>query len=157
MTRFLDSPTLYIARMRDGLKSTGPLHSQVLVAVQRLADLIFYPCEHFAYLVDLKVISRKGGSLALWQWSCLFWGLSLFCSLLRQAETLLSSPQSVGVLREDLLRFVQDTADLLNAVHWMPKGVLWSGRLRPGTSALLCILSAAIALRRIVRARRSQA
>lgn len=54
-------------------------------------------------------------------------------------------------LRSELLLLLSNAADLANAVHWLPPGILWAGRFPPWLVGLLgtvsSLLRAYLALR----------
>ncbi len=151
VTRFLDSPALFISTWQSGLlPKTGPLHHRLMTAVSQICDVLFYVCEHVAYLGDLNLLRVSPRLRArLWEGSCLLWAISLICALARLLE------RSSALKQDEWLRVVQDTMDLVNAVGWGPAGLLWAGRVPPRAVALLGLLSSLISIRRIARARRA--
>ena len=51
-----------------------------------------------------------------------------------------------GQIFVNLLRLIQSSSDLMNAVHWMPSGVLWAGKLPPTWVGLFGTISSLIGL-----------
>lgn len=123
-----------------------------------LADQLYYPCEHVAWAADTHLVSLR--SAPWWTLSTAFWASSLLLSIARSlwimrklrqtlrpsAEIASQLPRSKRCavewqLRSELLLLFSNAADLANAVHWLPPGILWAGRFPPWLVGLLGTIS----------------
>ncbi|XP_039556321.1 peroxisomal membrane protein 11C isoform X6 [Passer montanus] len=72
-----------------------------------------------------------------------------------------TSPQRQQQLRAqvkaELLSILMDTADLSNAIHWLPPGFLWAGRFPPWLVGLLGTISSLIGIYQASRGANSEA
>ncbi|KAK3886826.1 hypothetical protein Pcinc_009051 [Petrolisthes cinctipes] len=94
-----------------------------------MADQLFFPMEHIAWARDIKVL--KGNSSYFWHASLLLWGLSLVLSILRSLRVifLLKRKKEIASTEEEkdeqiqseLLTVIMQSADLLNALNWLPR------------------------------------
>ncbi|NXU17717.1 PX11C protein, partial [Pardalotus punctatus] len=148
-----------------------------------VANQLYYPCEHLAWAADVGIV-RAGSqkwwtrSTALWEKTLLFGAVGeilfrisvLFRSLrilfrlrrkLSQHKCSTSSPQSQQKLRAqvkaEVLSILMDTADLSNAIHWLPPGFLWAGRFPPWLVGLLGTISSLIGIYQASRGGNSEA
>lgn len=55
-------------------------------------------------------------------------------------------------IQSELLILLSNLADLANAVHWLPPGVLWAGRFPPWLVGLLGTISSLLSVYQAVRA-----
>ncbi|XP_062366096.1 peroxisomal membrane protein 11C isoform X2 [Cinclus cinclus] len=138
-----------------------------------VANQLYYPCEHLAWAADVGII--RAGSQKWWTRSTVLWCCTLLLDILRygrdghglqrscgrslrilfQLRRKLSqhkgtSPQSQQKLRAqvktEVLSILRDTADLSNAIHWLPPGFLWAGRFPPWLVGLLGTISSLIGI-----------
>ncbi|XP_036255557.1 peroxisomal membrane protein 11C isoform X2 [Molothrus ater] len=72
-----------------------------------------------------------------------------------------TSPQRQQKLRAqvkaEVLSILMDTADLCNAIHWLPPGFLWAGRFPPWLVGLLGTISSLIGIYQASRGANSEA
>ncbi|XP_037680374.1 peroxisomal membrane protein 11C isoform X2 [Choloepus didactylus] len=140
-----------------------------------LADQLYYPCEHVAWAADTKVLHVD--SARWWALSTALWGLSLLLGIakslwmalrlrqkLRSPMTAFTSqlPRSKrrameAQIRSEVLTLLSNLADLGNAVHWLPPGVLWAGRFPPWLVGLLGTVSSLLSMYQAARACSKQA
>lgn len=55
-------------------------------------------------------------------------------------------------IQTEVLTLLSNLADLANAVHWLPQGVLWAGRFPPWLVGLLGTISSLLSVYQAVRA-----
>ncbi|XP_037530425.1 peroxisomal membrane protein 11C [Nematolebias whitei] len=125
-----------------------------------VADQLYYPCEHMAWAADAELI--KARSDKWWLFSTVLWGTSLLLGILRSLRVLVLLRRKLKKYEKDgggsrhsqlcrqmqgeLLSILSSTADLSNAVHWMPPGFLWAGRFPSWLVGLLGTVSSLIGL-----------
>nr|XP_056723463.1 peroxisomal membrane protein 11C isoform X1 [Euleptes europaea] len=128
-----------------------------LSVLNNLADQLYYPCEHLAWAADAEII--RADSQKWWALSMALWGASLLLGIARSLRILAQlrsklqtqprydppSPASPEELRAqakaEALTILSNTADLANAVHWLPPGLLWAGKFPPWLVGLMGTLS----------------
>ncbi|KAH0625714.1 hypothetical protein JD844_033917 [Phrynosoma platyrhinos] len=128
-----------------------------LSVLNNLADQLYYPCEHVAWAADAKIIHAN--SSKWWTVSTALWGASLLLGIARSLRILsqLRRKQKKEPSRETLqkmkaqvraeaLTILSNLADLSNAIHWMPPGVLWAGKFPPWLVGLMGTLSSLIGI-----------
>ncbi|XP_077778100.1 peroxisomal membrane protein 11C isoform X3 [Podarcis muralis] len=126
-----------------------------LSVASNVADQLYYPCEHLAWAADAKVI--RGDSGKWWVLSTLLWATSLLLGIARSLRILCQlrrrRPKQASKdslrrarvrARAEALTVAGNLADLCNAVHWLPPGVLWAGRFPPWFVGLLGTTSSLI-------------
>uniref|UniRef100_A0A3P8VW47 Peroxisomal biogenesis factor 11 gamma n=1 Tax=Cynoglossus semilaevis TaxID=244447 RepID=A0A3P8VW47_CYNSE len=125
-----------------------------------VADQLYYPCEHIAWAADAELIKVK--SEEWWLFTTVLWGTSLLLGILRSFRILLlmrkqlrrSRTDSIingrfqlhKQMREEFLSIFSKTADLCNAIHWMPPGFLWAGQFPRWLVGLMGTISSVIGL-----------
>ncbi|XP_028818332.1 peroxisomal membrane protein 11C [Denticeps clupeoides] len=126
-----------------------------------VADQLYYPCEHVAWAADSQMLGVPAEKW--WTLSTLLWAASLLLGVLRSARVLLllgrklrrcagrsDCSEERGRLRRqmtgEMLAIAGGLADLSNAVHWMPAGVLWAGRFPVWLVGLMGTVSSLIGL-----------
>lgn len=115
-----------------------------------LSGQLYYPVEHIAWAADLKFISVS--SYQFWTIAVVLWGVSLLINCIQNILFLIKTADSqhrkskaesastndthsdgLDSLRLQrhtaVLTVVESLCDLMNAIHWLPNGFLWSGRL----------------------------
>ncbi|KFO22959.1 Peroxisomal membrane protein 11C [Fukomys damarensis] len=131
-----------------------------------MADQLYYPCEHVAWAADAKVLHVD--SARWWTLSTALWALSLLLGVARSLWMVLtlrrrlqgptaaftsrlprSKRRALAVRMRTLLG---NLADLANAVHWLPPGVLWAGRFPPWLVGLMGTISSLLSLYQAARA-----
>lgn len=135
-----------------------------------LADQLYYPCEHIAWAADAKIL--RVDSARWWTLSTAFWGLSLLLGIARSLWMVLKLRQRLrdptvaftsrlprskrraleAQVQSEVLTLLSNLADLANAVHWLPPGVLWAGRFPPWLVGLLGTVSSLLSVYQAVRA-----
>ncbi|KAM9244203.1 peroxisomal membrane protein 11C isoform 2-T2 [Dugong dugon] len=119
-----------------------------------LADQLYYPCEHVAWAADAKIL--RVDAAHWWALSTAFWGLSLLLGIARWPPR--SKQRTLEAqIRLETLTVLSNLADLANAVHWLPPGVLWAGCFPPWLVGLLGTVSSLLSVYQAVRARDNQA
>ncbi|XP_074240829.1 peroxisomal membrane protein 11C isoform X1 [Saimiri boliviensis] len=146
-----------------------------------LADQLYYPCEHVAWAADTRVLHVDSSrwwtlSTALWALSLLLgvasassslrlwcrrslWVLLKLRQRLRSPTAPFTSPLARGKRRaievqmqSEMLSLLSNLADLANAVHWLPRGVLWAGRFPLWLVGLMGTVSSLLNIYQAVRA-----
>ncbi|NWV49716.1 PX11C protein, partial [Daphoenositta chrysoptera] len=136
-----------------------------------VANQLYYPCEHLAWAADVGIV--RAGSQRWWRRSTALWGCALLLGILRSLRILFllrkvkqhkcstSSPQSQQKLRAqvkaEVLSILMDTADLSNAIHWLPPGFLWAGKFPAWLVGLLGTISSLIGIYQASRGANSEA
>ncbi|XP_019523196.1 PREDICTED: peroxisomal membrane protein 11C isoform X2 [Hipposideros armiger] len=138
--------------------------------LSNLADQLYYPCEHIAWAADAKVLHVD--SAWWWSLSTALWGLSLLLGIARSLWMVLKlrkklrSPTAAftsqlprskwraveAQIQSEVLTVLSNLADLANAVHWLPPGVLWAGRFPVWLVGLLGTVSSLLSVYQAVRA-----
>uniref|UniRef100_A0A670K949 Peroxisomal biosis factor 11 gamma n=1 Tax=Podarcis muralis TaxID=64176 RepID=A0A670K949_PODMU len=150
--RLFDDLSMFAYSRQYGLgpKEEDPAVRWLSVA-SNVADQLYYPCEHLAWAADAKVI--RGDSGKWWVLSTLLWATSLLLGIARSLRILCQlrrrrpkrkAPLPPARARAEALTVAGNLADLCNAVHWLPPGVLWAGRFPPWFVGLLGTTSSLI-------------
>lgn len=169
--RLFDDLAMFVYTKQYGL---GAEEEDVFVrcvsVLGNLADQLYYPCEHVAWAADAKILHVD--SARWWTLSTTFWGLSLLLGIARSLWMVLKlrrrlrSPQVASLswwprgkqraveaqIRSEVLTLLSNLADLANAVHWLPPGILWSGCLPPWVVGLLGTISSLLSVYQAVQA-----
>ncbi|NXC30112.1 PX11C protein, partial [Campylorhamphus procurvoides] len=155
----------------------GPQEEDVLVrglsVLCNVANQLYYPCEHLAWAADVGIV--RAGSHKWWTRSTALWGCALLLDILRSLRVLdqlrkklrqhkcsSSSPQRQqqqlrAQVKAEVLSILMSTADLCNAIHWMPPGFLWAGRFPPWLVGLLGTISSLVGIYQASRGGNSEA
>ncbi|XP_009581790.1 PREDICTED: peroxisomal membrane protein 11C, partial [Fulmarus glacialis] len=136
-----------------------------------LANQLYYPCEHVAWAADAGIIHV--GSQKWWTLSTALWGFSLLLGILRSLRILFqlrrklrqhnctsslpSRKKMKAQVKAEVLSILMETADLSNAIHWLPPGFLWAGRFPPWLVGLLGTISSLIGIYQASRGGDSEA
>ncbi|NXW28399.1 PX11C protein, partial [Phaetusa simplex] len=137
-----------------------------------LANQLYYPCEHVAWAADAGVL--RVSSQKWWTLSVALWAFSLLLGILRSLRILfqlrrklrqrkgstsspLSQKEMKAQVKAEVLSILTDTADLSNAIHWLPPGFLWAGRFPPWLVGLLGTISSLIGIYQASRGGNSEA
>uniref|UniRef100_H0V110 Peroxisomal biosis factor 11 gamma n=1 Tax=Cavia porcellus TaxID=10141 RepID=H0V110_CAVPO len=169
--RLFDDLAMFLYTKQYGL---GPEEEDAFVrgvsVLSNIADQLYYPCEHLAWAADAKVLHVD--SARWWTLSTALWGLSLLLGVARSLwmlqklrQRLQSSkaaftsrlPRSKrraleAQMRSEVLTLLSNLADLANAVHWLPPGVLWAGRFPPWLVGLMGTVSSLLSVYQAARA-----
>ncbi|EDL21906.1 peroxisomal membrane protein 11C isoform 5 [Mus musculus] len=134
-------------RVRDRLEED--IFIRWLSVLSNVTDQLYYPCEHIAWAADAKVL--RVDSAWWWTLNTALWTLSLLLGAVKALWTMLKlrqklrSPTGTSASQlprskrramearicSEVLTLLSNLADLANAVHWLPRGVLWAGRFPP--------------------------
>ncbi|XP_054836679.1 peroxisomal membrane protein 11C isoform X2 [Eublepharis macularius] len=131
-----------------------------LSILNNLADQLYYPCEHIAWAADAEIIYANPQKW--WTLSTAFWGASLLLGIARSLRILAqlerklqtqssssgrTSPKELKAqAKAEVLAILSNMADLANAIHWLPPGVLWAGKLPQWLVGLMGTVSSLIGL-----------
>jgi peroxin-11C len=55
-------------------------------------------------------------------------------------------------MQSEVLTLLSNLADLANAVHWLPQGILWAGRFPPWLVGLMGTISSLLSIYQAARA-----
>ncbi|XP_066492163.1 peroxisomal membrane protein 11C [Tiliqua scincoides] len=126
--------------------------------LNNLADQLYYPCEHVAWAADARIIHAN--SSKWWALSTALWGVSLLLGIVRSLRILSqlrsklktqSSVASHSIVKKlrtkaktEVLTIISNLADLSNAIHWLPPGLLWAGMFSPWLVGLMGTISSLI-------------
>ncbi|NXN11017.1 PX11C protein, partial [Indicator maculatus] len=143
----------------------GPKDEDCLVrglsVLCNLANQLYYPCEHIAWAADAGIVHV--GSQKWWTLSTALWASSLLLGIVRSLRVLFqlrrklrqhkcsaSSPwnqkEVKAQVKAEVLSILTATADLSNAIHWLPPGFLWAGCFPPWLVGLLGTISSLIGI-----------
>lgn len=166
--RLLDDVPMiaYVFEYGLGRKEKDP-YIQAINVVSNVVDLLFYPVDHMSWAIDHQVIvsndSRWGTA------STVCWIISLYLSILkatRQLHTITEEKLQLKgdeeVVRETtkelnqqqknlLLNTLKYSADIIFAIHYLPDGILWSGRLKKWHVGALGSFSSLVGLYQVLR------
>lgn len=104
---------------------------------------------------------KAGVELSLWVTLCLLlsggygegWAMSDSLHLLSHSELPRSKRRAMEAkMWSEVLTLLSNLADLANAVHWLPAGVLWAGRFPPWLVGLLGTISSLLSMYQAARA-----
>uniref|UniRef100_A0A146KQA3 Peroxisomal membrane protein 11C n=1 Tax=Lygus hesperus TaxID=30085 RepID=A0A146KQA3_LYGHE len=159
---FDDIPMLYYTLSYGlGKKEPEKFLSFCGVAVNAL-DQLYYPVEHIAWAADCKLLPFK--SDRWWTASSICWALSMYLMVLKSlrhhriiqnirkniAQMRGVSQENIHALstlqKNEMLTAIRCLLDLVHAVHWLPYGFLWAGKLKQWHIGILGILSSLISL-----------
>ena len=118
----------------------------VLDLLDTVVGLVFLPIEHLAFIGDQKLASFQTDKLHTS--ATILWLLSLTINL---SQLLMK----MVVLREErrvlALPVLQCLSDLIIAVHYLPKGYLWSEQLPLTAVGVFGLISSLIGLYRLIK------
>lgn len=174
--RLFDDLAMFLYTKQYGLGAQEEdLFVRCVSVLGNAADQLYYPCEHLAWASDAGILRLD--SARWWTLSTAFWGLSLLLGITRSLWMMLKlrrklrcSPETLSSrlarsprrtleaqLWVELLSLLSNLADLAMAVHWLPRGVLWAGRLPPWLLGLLGTVSSLLSLLGVYQASRTKA
>ncbi|GAB5567668.1 peroxisomal membrane protein 11C isoform X3 [Prionailurus iriomotensis] len=171
--RLFDDMAMFIYTKQYGLGAEEEdIFVRCVSVLGNLADQLYYPCEHIAWAADAKIL--RVDSARWWTLSTAFWGLSLLLGIARSLWMVLKLRQRLrdpavaftrpgrlprskrraleAQVQSEVLTLLSNLADLANAVHWLPPGVLWAGRFPPWLVGLLGTVSSLLSVYQAVRA-----
>ncbi|KAM7331524.1 hypothetical protein ACRRTK_008232 [Alexandromys fortis] len=169
--RLFDDPAMFVYTKQYGLGTEKEdIFVRWLSVLSNMADQLYYPCEHVAWAADAKVLQVD--SAGWWTLSTALWILSLLLGAVRSLWTALklrqklrkptgtftselprSKPRAMEAkMWSEVLTLLSNLADLANAVHWLPPGVLWAGRFPPWLVGLLGTISSLLSMYQAARA-----
>ncbi|XP_006970261.2 peroxisomal membrane protein 11C isoform X1 [Peromyscus maniculatus bairdii] len=169
--RLFDDPAMFVYTKQYGLGTEEEdIFIRWLSVLSNMADQLYYPCEHVAWAADAKVLQVD--SARWWTLSTALWILSLLLGVVRSLWTALKLRQKLWSLTgtftsqlprskrramearmwSEVLTLLSNLADLANAVHWLPRGVLWAGRFPPWLVGLMGTISSLLSMYQAARA-----
>ncbi|XP_010965097.1 peroxisomal membrane protein 11C [Camelus bactrianus] len=169
--RLFDDAAMFVYTKQYGLGTEEEdIFVRCVSVLGNLADQLYYPCEHIAWASDAKILHVD--SAWWWTLSTAFWGLSLLLGIARSLWMVLKLRQRLrsppaaftsqrprgkrrtveAQIRSEALALLSNLADLANAVHWLPPGVLWAGRFPPWLVGLLGTVSSLLSMYQAVQA-----
>ncbi|XP_014280202.1 peroxisomal membrane protein 11C isoform X2 [Halyomorpha halys] len=103
-------------------------------------DQVYYPLEHVAWAADCKLLKIK--SDPWWTASTICWALSMYFMIFNEAVLRRLRQAQLS----ELLTAARCFLDFIHAVHWLPTGFLWAGKLRQWHIGLLGVVSSLISI-----------
>lgn len=157
---FDDIPMLGYTLMYGCGKQENDTVLRWLGVVNNLLDQLYYPLEHIAWAADLVMIHADGN--VWWNRAIAVWASSLYISMMRAIRIIIllekqkgcSECQSRDLLKHQLqqiLLLVQNMLDFCIAVNWLPKGILWSGKLKPWQVGFAGLIASVVGLLRFMK------
>ncbi|XP_024601666.1 peroxisomal membrane protein 11C isoform X2 [Neophocaena asiaeorientalis asiaeorientalis] len=169
--RLFDDVAMFVYTKQYGLGAEEEaIFVRCVSVLGNLADQLYYPCEHIAWAADAKILHVESAPwLTL---STALWGLSLLLGIARSLWMVLKLRQRLrsplaaltsrlpqgkrrdmeAQIRSEALTLLSNLADLANAVHWLPPGILWAGRFPPWLVGLLGTISSLLSMYQAVGA-----
>ncbi|XP_004865376.1 peroxisomal membrane protein 11C [Heterocephalus glaber] len=168
--RLFDDLAMFLYTKQYGL---GTEEEDALVrclsVLGNMADQLYYPCEHIAWAADAQVLHVD--STRWWTLSTALWGLSLLLGAARSLWMVLKLRQRLqgptaaftsrlprskrrameAQIRSEVLTLLSNLADLANAVHWLPPGMLWAGCFPPWLVGLMGTISSLLSLYQVAQ------
>ncbi|KAM5190526.1 peroxisomal membrane protein 11C isoform 2-T2 [Callospermophilus lateralis] len=163
--RLFDDLAMFVYTKQYGLGSEEKdVFVRWLSVLGNIADQLYYPCEHVAWAADAKVLRMD--SARWWTLSTALWGFSLLLGVARSLWMVLrlrqrlrnpmanltsrlpqSKQRAIEVrMHSEVLTLLSNLADLANAVHWLPPGVLWAGRFPQWLVGLMGTISSLLSI-----------
>nr|AAH62135.1 Peroxisomal biogenesis factor 11 gamma [Mus musculus] len=171
--RLFDDLAMFVYTKQYGLGTKEEdIFIRWLSVLSNVTDQLYYPCEHIAWAADAKVLWVDSAwwwtlNTALWTLSLLLGAVKALWTMLKLRQKLRSPtgtsasqlPRSKRRAMEaricsEVLTLLSNLADLANAVHWLPRGVLWAGRFPPWLVGLMGTISSILSTCQAVRAGR---
>lgn len=113
-----------------------------------LVNLAYSPVEQSVWVGQVGVI--HGIDHARFSvWCTKLWIVLLIVNILKLLRSFRTGCKT-GEWRSLLLSLFQDVSDLINAIHFLPSGFLWSSQLPPVVVGLLGMISSTIALYQVL-------
>ncbi|XP_051018918.1 peroxisomal membrane protein 11C [Acomys russatus] len=171
--RLFDDLAMFVYTKQYGL---GTEEKDIFIrwssVLSNMADQLYYPCEHVAWAADAKVLQVD--SARWWTLSTALWLLSLLLGAVKSLWTVLKLRQKLrsptgtfisqlpkskrkameAKMSSEVLTLLSNLADVANAVHWLPRGVLWAGRFPPWLVGLMGTTSSLLSMYQAARAGR---
>lgn len=159
---FDDLPMLNYTLMYGLGKKEPDRYMQICGIIVNIFDQFYYPAEHIAWAADKGLLSCQSDKW--WLASSICWVLSLYFNLarsLRYLSMLHKHSQCVDIskpgVREklhrltrlqlnELLTALRCASDLFHAIHWLPEGILWAGKLKKWQIGALGTFSSVLSL-----------
>ncbi|XP_028635576.1 peroxisomal membrane protein 11C isoform X1 [Grammomys surdaster] len=172
--RLFDDLAMFVYTKQYGLGTEEEdIFIRWLSVLSNMADQMYYPCEHIAWAADAKVLQVD--SARWWTLSTALWTLSLLLGVVKALWKMLKLRQKLrsptgtfassqlprskrrameAKICSEVLTLLSNLADLANAVHWLPRGVLWAGRFPPWLVGLMGTISSILSMYQAARADR---
>ncbi|XP_011403032.1 PREDICTED: peroxisomal membrane protein 11C-like [Amphimedon queenslandica] len=129
--------------------SNHELFAFALDALECLASLAYNPVEQLSWAGQVSKLFDSPRREWLSIWCTKLWIMLLIINIMRSWR-LLRTVYKSGEWKMPVLSLVQDIADLINAIHFLPAGFLWSSRLPTILVGLLGMISSSIALYKVL-------
>eukprot|EP00127_Corallochytrium_limacisporum_P001036 Clim_evm35s34 gene=Clim_evmTU35s34 len=137
--------------------------TRVLNIVKNCCDQLYFPTEHFAWAVDSQLIAKGSDSTPIWQLGDCFWTGSLVIGIILSAREIkaideeykkLPGDEKISSVGRSLerrkisqqLSIVKNSADLVNAINWLPGNILWAGKLNAGWVGFFGTISSVVGI-----------
>ncbi|XP_005109680.1 peroxisomal membrane protein 11C [Aplysia californica] len=176
--RLFDDLPMFLFNLSKGFGFKEKGIMQILEVLSSLLNQAFYPSEHIAWLRQKKILDGLPTPMLLvglfiWAVSLLveiikgllkLRGLAMLALKLKKQRQLdkdgsgQGSSQNAEIKdnlkklaserRDVLLLLAHSCCDLVNAVSWMPPGILWSQKLSPATNGVFGLIATTIMLYR---------
>ncbi|XP_069674973.1 peroxisomal membrane protein 11C isoform X2 [Periplaneta americana] len=159
---FDDIPMLHYT-LTYGLGNEEPDKiSSILGVLTNVADQLYFPLEHVAWAADHRLVSFR--STYWWTASTTCWAMSLYFSLLKTLRSLgileyhkrclkgidgeanVAMAQLLAQQRSLLFTAIRYLGDLAQAVHYLPEGILWGGKLEKWHCGVLGLVTSLIGI-----------
>jgi peroxin-11C len=148
----------------SALKNASTLYSQILMNLKNdpltaLVDLIdmcvslsFSPLEQMSWSGQVNLTRIDHSAISLW--CTKLWIVSIIVNIIRELKSISKENKSNANYHSKMflhiLTLIQNSADFVNAIQFLPRGFLWSDRLNSIVVGLMGIISSAIGLYKIL-------
>ena len=109
---------------------------------------MYNPVEHLSWAGQVSLFDRISRD-TLSECCTKLWIILLVVNIMKSWRSL-RRVYKTGEWKMPALSLVQDIADLINAIHFLPAGFLWSSRLPKLLVGLLGMISSSIALYKVL-------
>lgn len=153
--------------------------TRILTLVGNVTGLVFFPIEHIAWAAENQILRIH--SKPWWNASIVCWVVMLITGLMKSLRSILilryrrarllkqkklespdkgdaSSTSYTQGMRDlamqeqtEFLLLIKNSADFLNAIHFLPSGILWSGRLNTTQCGLFGTIASVAGLAVLLR------
>ncbi|PSN58400.1 Peroxisomal membrane protein 11C [Blattella germanica] len=131
---FDDIPMLNVTLAYGLGKEEQDIVMRILGVLTNAVDQLYFPLEHIAWASDHKLVSFR--STNWWTASTICWALSLYLNLVKTVRYL-----TILQNHKACLKGVD-----VNAVHYLPEGFLWAGKLEKWHIGLIGTVTSIISL-----------
>lgn len=121
----------------------------IVEILEYICYAFYYPLEHVAWCSDRSLISPRISPSA-WTSCIILWACGLAVSIVKNLLIIFRlSPKEKNYQQKKKMCFCiifRDSCDFLNAIHFLPSGILWSSKFSPQLSNILGLLSSTVYL-----------